>query len=101
MAWKDGHKRVIIETDSKAAILLLDKPPHLSPYSNLLKQIDQWRHKEWEVRISHIWREGNNSADCLAKDSLNKESVLHRLQSPPDIVQRWMNLDIAGVTTPR
>lgn len=37
LAWEAGHERVIIETDSKAAIMLLNKPPEFSPHSNLLK----------------------------------------------------------------
>ena len=79
LAWEAGHKRVIVEVDLKAAIMLLDKSPELSPYSNLLNQIDRWRHKKWKVKISHIWREENNSANCLVKDNLNNESGLYCL----------------------
>jgi len=56
----------------------------------------------WQVQINHTWREGNGSADWLAKFSLSLDSFdLHVIETPPRELQCLLFYDISHAFMPR
>ncbi|CAN1776257.1 Putative ribonuclease H protein At1g65750 [Linum perenne] len=102
IAWDKGIRRLCIQTDSQAAVLLLtsnDNRPHR--HMSLVEQFLDWRNRDWEVTIQHVYREANNAADYLA--NLGHSLVLgsHVFQSPDNTLLYWLRYDLIGVSTPR
>ena len=69
MAWTKGYRRVWCESDSLHHLQLLTTTQQMCfhNYANVIEDIKALVNRDWEVRLSHIWREGNCCADALAK----------------------------------
>ncbi|CAN1254855.1 hypothetical protein LINPERPRIM_LOCUS8790 [Linum perenne] len=67
IAWDRGFKKVHLQLDSLVAIttILWDQVED-SRHGRKLDFINELRSKNWEVTISHTFREGNIVADLLA-----------------------------------
>jgi hypothetical protein len=67
----------------------------------LLKKIRWFLAFEWEVKISHVYRESNRCADALANIGcpLN-HNILFYVDCPVEI-RYIMSADVLGMTTPR
>ncbi|XP_061373781.1 uncharacterized protein LOC133316100 [Gastrolobium bilobum] len=66
MAWDLGHRRVIIEGDSQAALNLINEGVAGNhPLAGLIRRIGQIRSWDWQVEFKHVNREGNGVADWL------------------------------------
>ena len=100
MAWSSGERRVILETDSKAALDLIQGAGQDSPFHNLICQIRNYGNRDWECRLQHIWREGNKCADWLAKTSVNKDPGMQIITEPPHELRELLRADIIGAATP-
>ncbi|CAN1772141.1 hypothetical protein LINPERHAP1_LOCUS12114 [Linum perenne] len=62
-----GYKKVHLQLDSLAAVTaILGTQEEGSRHGRTLDNIDELRSRDWEVTISHIFREGNRVADLLA-----------------------------------
>lgn len=83
LAWDRGYKQVILESDSKAGLSLIADAEVVSTHFNLVKQIRDMMHRNWECELKHIWREANNCADWLAKESVRQQASHVILQVPP------------------
>ena len=59
LAWDKGYKEVILESDSKVGLELIEEVVITSPYHNLVKQIRSMMSRDWSCKLQHIWREGN------------------------------------------
>lgn len=101
LAWDLGIRRVHLETDSLTGLELVMKEPRGSPHHNVIQEIRKQIKQQWECKVSHIWREGNQVADCLAKISLNMQPGLYVLDTPPQDIKSKLLFDEQGVTTPR
>ncbi|CAN1256298.1 Putative ribonuclease H protein At1g65750 [Linum perenne] len=67
IAWDKGIRKLCIQTDSQAAVFLLtSNDGRLYRHMSLVEQFLDWRNRDWEVMIQHIYREANNAADYLA-----------------------------------
>lgn len=55
----------------------------------------------WEVKVSHIYREGNRAADWLANLGASHASRLIILSNIPVELSRILEEDIRGVALPR
>lgn len=67
MAWDKGFKDVLLETDSRVALLMINNKKRDDSYNVIL--VDKCRQilqREWIVQIEHIYREANMVADWLA-----------------------------------
>ncbi|CAI0376418.1 unnamed protein product [Linum tenue] len=67
LAWNLGLLRIIVEIDSQCAVQLLrnqDAPDH--PHAAIIHRFQELLHRDWDVTIHHIYREGNKGADFLA-----------------------------------
>ncbi|KAK4278982.1 hypothetical protein QN277_016750 [Acacia crassicarpa] len=57
--------------------------------------------QEWQVRMTHVYREGNRCADFLASYVLRLEVGIHVFQEPPDGITGLLSEDALGVGRPR
>ncbi|KAF7820665.1 ribonuclease H [Senna tora] len=67
LAWKKGCKKVIRESDSRDALQSVEWATDVHLYRSLIKKIRELLGREWEVKLVHTLREGNQWADYLAK----------------------------------
>lgn len=66
MAWNRGSQKILLEVDSLTAIKLIDKETTAhNRNGSLVRHIQEWLIKEWEVKMKHIFREANSCADKL------------------------------------
>ena len=86
-----GLNKVIIESDSKAALLLIKKPYQRWHWklNTLLSKILVLC-EDREIRLTHIYREGNAVADELARIAIS--SRLSRILDPVDLPIRVRQL---------
>ncbi|CAL1380070.1 unnamed protein product [Linum trigynum] len=72
MARNEGYRRVVIQTDSQTVVELIEgaeeRHPHFLAVQSALRLLD----RDWQVRLVHVFHEGNYVADYLV-------SVGHRL----------------------
>ncbi|CAN1166285.1 Putative ribonuclease H protein At1g65750 [Linum perenne] len=67
ITWDRGYKKVHLQIDSLTAVTtILGNQEEESRYSRTLDNINELRRRNWDVTISHIFREGNRVADLLA-----------------------------------
>ncbi|CAN1826420.1 Putative ribonuclease H protein At1g65750 [Linum perenne] len=67
IAWDMGYKKVHLQLNSLAAVTsILGGQEEDSRHGRTLDSIYELRSRNWEVTISHIFREGNRVADLLA-----------------------------------
>nr|XP_027065766.1 beta-glucosidase 12-like [Coffea arabica] len=100
LAWTEGYRSVVLESDSLIGILqLIKEGSEDGPYGNIIYRIRQWMRKEWQCKLNRTWREGNGCADSLAKWSHQQELGLTVLDRAPDVVKRCLNEDVRGVAS--
>ncbi|KAF7809227.1 putative ribonuclease H-like domain-containing protein [Senna tora] len=95
-------RKVQLESDSLLAIKLIKDPPgQAHPSAALILKIISLLNKEWEVKLRHIYREGNMAADLLARNCTNcsRETCLYR--SPPNFLIQILEKDRSGTTVVR
>ncbi|CAN1129569.1 Putative ribonuclease H protein At1g65750, partial [Linum perenne] len=67
IAWDRGYKKVHLQLDSLAAVTaILGDSEEDSRHGRTLENIDELCNRNWDVIISHIFREDNKVADLLA-----------------------------------
>lgn len=102
VAWDRGFRRVHVEVDSKTTLQLIEKGVSaVHPLSSLVILCQGFMVRDWVVRFSHIFREGNKVVDSLANFAFSLELGLHCLDNPPPISSRLMLDDLRGVSFPR
>jgi ribonuclease HI len=82
-SWKQGAKRLWIETDSAIALQLITKGSLLRISMAMCRALSQSR--DWALVITHAYRserDANNIAVWLAKRSHNLDLGLHVFFSP-------------------
>ncbi|KAI4357360.1 hypothetical protein L6164_001313 [Bauhinia variegata] len=83
-AWRLGFRQIIIESDAKSAVDLVNKG--CSSRHSLAKPVKNARkylRKEWHVTIVYVPREYNRAADWLSKFAHDLEVGVHELKKPP------------------
>ncbi|CAL1353630.1 unnamed protein product [Linum trigynum] len=102
IAWKSGCRALLVESDSQLAIQLInDRHDPVHPYATLLSSIRRRISRDWLVRISHVYREGNRVADWLSKHSLVYPYGVHELAHPPAGLLSILRDDVQGVAFQR
>ena len=67
LAWSTGFRKVMVESDSQAAVLLLKSDiSHYHPLYRIVHACTMIMAKDWICSIHHIYRESNRAADFLA-----------------------------------
>ncbi|CAN0897275.1 Putative ribonuclease H protein At1g65750 [Linum grandiflorum] len=67
LAWSLGIQRIRVQSDSAAAIAILSNSASLDhQHAILVMQYQEFGKRQWEVTLTHIYREANRAADYLA-----------------------------------
>ncbi|CAN1182479.1 Putative ribonuclease H protein At1g65750, partial [Linum perenne] len=67
LAWSLGIRRVAVQSDSRAAVNILQGELAASnQHATLVADFRELRSRSWEISLSHIFREANCAADHLA-----------------------------------
>ncbi|CAN0922601.1 Putative ribonuclease H protein At1g65750 [Linum grandiflorum] len=102
LAWSLGIRRIQVQSDSMAAIAILAKDSELNHHhAALVLQFKELCSRQWEVKLSHIYRETNNAADYLANLVHSFSYGLHLFDLPDRGLSHWLHYDLIGVSTPR
>ncbi|CAN0880995.1 Putative ribonuclease H protein At1g65750 [Linum grandiflorum] len=102
LAWSLGIRRVRVQSDSRTAIAILGKDYDLDhQHAALVMQFKELYSRQWEVHLSHIYREANNAADYLANLGHSFVYEMHILDSPDRDLSHWLHYDLIGVSLPR
>ncbi|KAJ1403306.1 Ribonuclease H-like superfamily [Sesbania bispinosa] len=95
-------RKVCFETDSRAAVSLIEHGCHPHhPCYGLLSEIQAFKIRDWEIQIVHVYIEANRVADFLASLAVSLEYGLYVLDSPPSGCGEILIQDLIGVMFPR
>ncbi|CAN1823072.1 Putative ribonuclease H protein At1g65750 [Linum perenne] len=102
IAWDRGYKRVHLQLDSLAAVTaILGDQEDDSRHSRTISSIGELRSRQWEVTVSHTFREGNRVADLLAHHGHTLDFGCHIDCTYPHEVNRVIWDDHVGTCFPR
>ncbi|CAN0904913.1 Putative ribonuclease H protein At1g65750, partial [Linum grandiflorum] len=102
LAWSLGIKQIRVHSDSRAAIAILAKDSELDhQHAALVLRFKELCNRQWEVQISHIYREANYAADYLANLGHSLSYGMHLFDSLDRGLSYWLHYDLIGVSTPR
>ena len=102
MAWRQGHRRIVLELDSSSAISLIRKGvDNKHPYALVIAKVQELLKRDWVVHMNHIFKEGNRAADCMAYLGHSQQLGACFYFMPPSCVCSILFKDIVGVSLPR
>ncbi|CAN1813887.1 Putative ribonuclease H protein At1g65750 [Linum perenne] len=89
--------------DSKAAvtILLNSEPDSSHQYTLEVLEFRDWLHRDWEVKLIHIYREANHAADYLANLGHNTICGSHNVEICDCNLAYFVRHDCLGISEPR
>ncbi|QHO57981.1 Putative ribonuclease H protein [Arachis hypogaea] len=100
--WELGCRRVILESDSKAVIdSIVRRNGKSSHLNSFIRNIKLWLSKDWQVRIRHVFREGNKATDWLAREGLEQEMGYYFIDLPQTSLRMILDDDCRGVLVPQ
>ncbi|CAN0905585.1 Putative ribonuclease H protein At1g65750 [Linum grandiflorum] len=94
IAWDNGYRRLAIQTDSVCAVQLLKSQDiHNHPHAALVLKFQELSRCDWDLKITHIYREANFMADSIAKEGYSLPLGLHLLDERHPAVASWIAYD--------
>ncbi|CAI0447820.1 unnamed protein product [Linum tenue] len=102
MAWDRGHRKVQLKLDSATAVAIIKNCADDEHRHGLLAQhAFNLLSRDWDVVVSHVYREGNRTADYLASLGHSLPFGTHHVDvCSPDLC-RWLDYDVMGISQPR
>ena len=102
LAWDVGIKRLLVEVDSLGVTQMISKQVVVpNVFHALIIAIRDLLSRNWQISISHIYREANSAADFMANMAHSAPLGLHVYSNPPVGIYSIMSQDLFGVTQPR
>lgn len=97
LAWLKGYKPLVCESDSKIAISMIQQGTHhLHPLAPLVNDIRTFGELPWQLSFNHVFREGNECADWLAKKGASEDSLFQLWESCPQPLLLVLLVDASG-----
>ncbi|CAI0401398.1 unnamed protein product [Linum tenue] len=93
IAWDQGYRKVMVGLDSTAALQLLED----QRYYKLIQQFRRLIDRDWEVRLSHVYRECNKVADFLASRGHDHSLGIHSVNVSDSGLSFWVLYDAMGI----
>ncbi|KAL4291966.1 hypothetical protein GQ457_14G024710 [Hibiscus cannabinus] len=93
-AWSIRIANLILESDCKEALQMIDRVRHSNRRSSLVEHILRLLNRDWVVRLEFVPREGNVVADYMAKRDCGDDFICHRLMG--GVKEYWMHLHVGG-----
>ncbi|KAL6564685.1 hypothetical protein OROMI_016135 [Orobanche minor] len=97
-----GFSKIELQVDSKDVMASISN--HMADSFDdrgLFRRVKQVLEQEWQVNISHVYREANSMADCLASMGCEPSDEFCIYHHPPDFILQFLHADCNGVSTPR
>ncbi|CAL1383991.1 unnamed protein product [Linum trigynum] len=102
VAWKEGFRKVLLYLDSTTAINILTAPDQRDHrYFNLVQQFRELVQQNWEVKISHTYRECNKATDYLANKGHLVSIGFHDFRIDDPGLSFWILYDTMGIAQNR
>nr|WMB96843.1 reverse transcriptase [Solanum melongena]WMB97160.1 reverse transcriptase [Solanum aethiopicum] len=102
LAWSQGYRKVILESDSLVAVSKILQPLKDSdPLFSIIHACKELLHRNWSVSIVHVYREANTCADRMANLAHKGPFDLSLLLQPPSYLAPYLQEDLLGVSRPR
>ena len=102
LAWDVGIKRLLVEVDSLGVTQMISKQVVVpNVFHALIIAIRDLLSRNWQISISHIYREANSAADFMANMAHSAPLGLHVYSNPHVGIYSIMSQDLFGVTQPR
>lgn len=92
-----------LSVDSEVVVrLLVERIPKNSPYIHIIRKCRSLiRRQEWEVTISHCYREANRAVDWLANFGVDMTPKVVIFEAVPVGLHAVLLEDLSGVTRAR
>ncbi|CAN1342712.1 Putative ribonuclease H protein At1g65750, partial [Linum perenne] len=99
IAWDRGFRRIIVQLDSRVAVQLLlgdgeDSHQHSSEIASFREMLD----RDWMIKVEHIYREGNRTADYLAGIGHALTIGVHDVSSFDPCLSHHLLYDLLGIS---
>lgn len=102
LAWERKYRQLVVESDAREAIDLIKRSRETShPLDSLIRKTRHLVNREWEVVLSHTYREGNKVANHLALSARNTECGWRLLEGPPEELRCLLQNDLKRSRTSR
>ncbi|CAI0462096.1 unnamed protein product [Linum tenue] len=101
LAWDSGARKIEIQTDSVTAVHLIQSGVDMHPHHALIAEARRLIELDWEVKVKHVFRESNFTADYLASLGQSLQIGVQVIDNPSPTLNYWMFFDVMGVQTPR
>ncbi|KAK3231085.1 hypothetical protein Dsin_002966 [Dipteronia sinensis] len=97
LAWNAGFRKVMVESDSQTAVLLLSNIIPLNhPLFNIIRACKSILENEWSCNLHHNYRESNRVADFLANLGHALDLKLTVFEEPPTQISSILEDDCKG-----
>ena len=101
LAWNAGIKRLLVEVDNLCVTQMISKQVVLpNAFYALVVVIWDLLSKNWQIFITHIFREANSAVDFMTNMAHSILYGLHLFSSPPVSIYSIISQDMFGVTQP-
>ncbi|CAN1231001.1 Putative ribonuclease H protein At1g65750 [Linum perenne] len=101
-AWNAGARRVMLQMDSRAAIaLLVNGNDTTNQHAMETLQFSELLRRDWDLRIEHIYREGNCAAEFLAGIGYDYPFGSHTIDFLDCTLGYFLRHDNFGITQSR
>ncbi|CAN1131022.1 Putative ribonuclease H protein At1g65750, partial [Linum perenne] len=101
LAWNLGIRKLLVQSDSKAAIAILQNKETNHQHAILVSEFRELFSRRWDVSLAHVFREANFCADYLANLGHRLYFGLHLLPQPDPALTHWLRFDLFGIASPR
>ena len=103
IAWNGGHRKVLLSVDSEVVVKWLCSDLSTpSPFIHLVRRCKALVDRgEWEVRVSHCYREANRAADWLANYGVSSAQKLVIFEAVPRDLRAVLLEDLGGLALAR
>ncbi|CAN1191399.1 Putative ribonuclease H protein At1g65750, partial [Linum perenne] len=102
IAWSLGIRKVAIQTDSSTAVSILQKGVgEQHQHAALVAEFHDLSSREWELSLSHVYREANCAADYLANFGHSFCVGMYLFQTLDASLAHWLRYDLIGIALPR
>lgn len=99
LVWNLGNRRIVLEVDSLvvARALLGEDIPSSTYYHGIRRCKEMVNKQDWEVVVSHCYREANRAADWLANYGVGLIPKLVIMEAAPVSLRTVLLEDVSGV----
>ncbi|CAN1127664.1 Putative ribonuclease H protein At1g65750, partial [Linum perenne] len=96
LAWLTGFKKVEVQMDSLAANPVISHQHVIEVF-----EFRDWVSKDWEIKLKHVYREGNPVADFLAQLGHKLPRGCHSIPLSDCNLAYHVRYDCMGISEPR